>query len=119
MNYNNPPPNTTIASRLAAKKQELASLTELLRHSSALVSDLQRLAANLDTLSEGTGAVAGVMQNWNNVMRAVALAALNLSSLEREDYEQGRGGKEGDVEGDEDIKSVLPETLVRMNIEKE
>lgn len=64
-----------LETRLSEKKRELENLLQLQQLSGDLVKELQVLAGKLDTLADGTEAVAAVLQNWGNIIRAVTLAS--------------------------------------------
>ncbi|KAF2635143.1 hypothetical protein P280DRAFT_474064 [Massarina eburnea CBS 473.64] len=91
-----------LLARIAEKKAELASLKDLQMLSAGLADQMQTLAEKLSTLSDGTEAVAAVLSNWHNVLRAIKMASSGLpKSKDEEDAE-----KEGEP--------PLPQTLVRI-----
>lgn len=61
--------------RIAEKKTELANLQELKNLSDQLAEQMQQLEARLETLSDGTEAIAMVMANWASVLGAIGLAS--------------------------------------------
>lgn len=61
--------------RINEKKAELASLKELQTLSKALADQMEQLEEKLGTLSDGTEAVAAVLSNWHNVLRAISMAS--------------------------------------------
>lgn len=63
-----------LAAHVAEKKRELAGFQELVFLSDNLVQQLSEYAENADSLASGTEAVAAVLKNWSNVIRAVTLA---------------------------------------------
>ncbi|KAF2018214.1 hypothetical protein BU24DRAFT_343550 [Aaosphaeria arxii CBS 175.79] len=93
-----------LAARIAEKKAELANLKELQALSAGLADQMQTLADKLDTLSDGTEAVAAVLSNWHNVLRAINMASTKLPKPKEED------------DGTKDNSSglPLPQTLVRI-----
>lgn len=95
------PGTSLLASRVAEKKRELASLLQLQQLSSDLVNDLESLASHAGSLADGTEAVAAVMKNWGNITRALSLASTNLVNFTQQDYEK---------------EEPLPETLVRVRL---
>jgi hypothetical protein len=81
-----------LLARIAEKKAELASLKDLQALSGGLADQMQMLADKLQTLSSGTegvlcrpifptgsywhvAAVAAVLSNWHNVLRAINMAS--------------------------------------------
>lgn len=68
---------------------------------------MQQLEDKLNTLSNGTEAVAAVMGNWNTVLRAIYMASQKIPKPK----EDGDGGK-----GEETRE--LPQTLVRIPIQQ-
>lgn len=64
-----------LLSRINEKKAELASLKELQTLSKALADQMEQLEEKLGTLSDGTEAVAAVLSNWHNVLRAISMAS--------------------------------------------
>ncbi|KAF2872478.1 DASH complex subunit Dad2-domain-containing protein [Massariosphaeria phaeospora] len=93
-----------LAARIAEKKAELANLKELQALSAGLADQMNQLAEKLTTLSDGTEAVAAVLSNWHNVLRAINMASTKLPKPKDED------------EGEEkpDPEPPLPQTLVRI-----
>jgi DASH complex subunit DAD2 len=67
--------------RIASKKAELASLKELQALSAGMADQMQQLEDKLSTLTDGTEAVAAVLSNWHNVLRAVNMASCKCSYL--------------------------------------
>jgi DASH complex subunit DAD2 len=67
--------SSALQSRIAEKKQELASLKELQALSAGLADQMEQLELKLGTLSDGTEAVATVLSNWGNVLRAIGMAS--------------------------------------------
>ncbi|KAH9811164.1 DASH Dad2-domain-containing protein [Teratosphaeria destructans] len=93
--------SSLLQTRINEKKLELENLRQLRDLSAGLAGQMQQLEEKLGTLSSGTEAVAAVMGNWGNVLRAIHMASAKIPS-----------GKE--EEGEE----VLPQTLVRIPIEQ-
>ncbi|KAL6703227.1 DASH complex subunit dad2 [Coniothyrium glycines] len=94
-----------LLARIAEKKAELANLKDLQALSGGLADQMQLLADKLQTLSDGTEAVAAVLSNWHNVLRAINMASTKLPKPKDEE----------DI-GDEQVGDVppLPQTLVRI-----
>lgn len=54
---------------------ELENLKQLRDLSAGLAGQMQQLEEKLATLSNGTEAVAAVLGNWHNVLRAIHMAS--------------------------------------------
>ena len=70
--------SSALQSRINEKKLELESLKQLRDLSAGLAGQMQQLEEKLSTLSNGTEAVAAVMQNWHAVLRAIHMASCEL-----------------------------------------
>lgn len=70
--------SSSIAQRLADKQRELEHFTQLQQMSHSLVEELEALEQKLQNLADGTQAVALVLQNWGNIVRALTLASCKL-----------------------------------------
>ena len=81
-----------LLARIEEKKAELAHLKELQELSGAVATQMENLEQKLSTLSDGTEgecvtsvnkqvltdtAIATVMGNWHNVLRAINMASCN------------------------------------------
>lgn len=66
---------THLQSRIASKRAELENLRQLRDLSADLAAQLGALEAKLATLRDGTQSVALVLANWDNVLRAIGMAA--------------------------------------------
>ena len=55
---------------------ELENLKQLRDLSAGLAGQMQQLEEKLATLSNGTEAVAAVLGNWHNVLRAIHMASV-------------------------------------------
>ncbi|KAL4861610.1 hypothetical protein BDV12DRAFT_179983 [Aspergillus spectabilis] len=102
--------SSALAARIASKKAELENLVQLRDMSNALAGQMEALQAKLETLKDGTEAVACVLANWDNVLRAITMASTKMTTL------NGMAEKET---GTDDIDKVSPEfplpaTLVRI-----
>lgn len=93
-----------LVARINEKKAELASLKELQALSAGLADQMQQLEDKLSTLSDGTEAIAAVLSNWHNVLRAINMASAKLP-------------KPKDTEAGEETVP-LPVTLVRIPTEQ-
>ncbi|KAF2652482.1 hypothetical protein K491DRAFT_769977 [Lophiostoma macrostomum CBS 122681] len=93
-----------LVARIAEKKAELANLKELQALSAGLADQMQMLADKLSTLSDGTEAVAAVLSNWHNVLRAINMASTKLPKPKEDE----------DAEKKPEPELPLPQTLVRI-----
>ncbi|KAK4251659.1 hypothetical protein VTI28DRAFT_9911 [Corynascus sepedonium] len=91
-----------LVARVNEKKAELENLKELRDLSAAVATQMEALEQKLATLSDGTEAIALVLSNWHNVLRAINMASAKLPTLAAES---------GDGE------TSLPQTLVRIPTE--
>ncbi|KAH8678095.1 DASH complex subunit Dad2-domain-containing protein [Xylariales sp. PMI_506] len=99
-----------LQARINEKKAELENLRELRNLSAAVADQMEALEQKLSTLSDGTEAIATVLGNWHNVLRAINMASAKLPKpLESEDELNAT------PEGTEPIP--LPQTLVRIPTE--
>lgn len=97
-----------LVARINEKKAELENLKQLRDLSGGLAAQMQALEEKLSTLSEGTEAVAAVLSNWHNVLRAINMASMKVPK-------PGPAEDEGNPDDSPDIP--LPQTLVRIPIE--
>lgn len=67
--------SSALQSRINEKKLELESLKQLRDLSAGLAEQMQTLEAKLATLSDGTEAIAAVMEKWHTVLRAINIAS--------------------------------------------
>lgn len=88
-----------LVARVNEKKAELENLKELRDLSAAVATQMEALEQKLATLSDGTEAIALVMGNWHNVLRAINMASSKLAKPQNED------------------EAALPQTLVRIPTE--
>ncbi|EFW98799.1 dash complex subunit [Grosmannia clavigera kw1407] len=70
--------SVSLQTRVNEKKEELENLKQLRDLSAAVASQMEALENKLSTLSDGTEAIAVVMANWNNVLRAINMATTKL-----------------------------------------
>ncbi|KAK8180367.1 DASH complex subunit Dad2-domain-containing protein [Phyllosticta capitalensis] len=92
-----------LLARIEEKKRELANLKDLKALSAGLADQMEQLEQKLATLSDGTEAVAAVLSNWHNVLRAISMASAKIPQPKEEEEEQ-----------DEKEDIPLPQTLVRI-----
>ncbi|OCK94010.1 uncharacterized protein K441DRAFT_696832 [Cenococcum geophilum 1.58] len=96
-----------LLARINEKKAELANLKELQALSAGLADQMQTLEEKLATLSDGTEAIAAVLSNWHNVLRAINIASTKIS--------KPKEGEEEEAESKKPESEVpLPQTLVRI-----
>ncbi|KAK9313477.1 DASH complex subunit Dad2-domain-containing protein [Lipomyces starkeyi] len=111
--------NSILASRIAEKKQELESLMQLRDLSSSFATQMVQLQEKLATLVDGTEAVALIVGNWDSILRAINLASANLVTREEARKTNTQQGDPENGKSVVDHKSQLPETFVRIRIDKE
>ncbi|KHN98314.1 DASH complex, subunit Dad2 [Metarhizium album ARSEF 1941] len=117
-----------LLARIEEKKAELQSLRELRDLSAAVSNQMEALEQKLTTLSDGTEAIAAVMGNWHNVLRAINMA----SSMFRDETESSTTANEASLffaaklakpSSDASMEDApasnesLPQTLVRIPTE--
>ncbi|KAL9124112.1 MAG: hypothetical protein Q9217_006527 [Psora testacea] len=93
--------------RINEKKAELENLQQLRDLSGGLAAQMQALQEKLSTLSDGTEAVATVLSNWHNVMRAINMASTKVPKPSENNAEALHP----------ELQTPLPQTLVRVPIE--
>ncbi|KAH7040765.1 DASH complex subunit Dad2-domain-containing protein [Microdochium trichocladiopsis] len=103
--------SASLVARVNEKKAELESLKELRDLSAEMATQMEALEQKLATLSDGTEAMATVMSNWHNVLRAINMASAKLPQPKMNDEED-----EGEPK-DEQEPLPLPQTLVRIPTE--
>ncbi|CAK7203356.1 DASH complex subunit dad2 [Sporothrix eucalyptigena] len=92
----------SLQTRVNEKREELENLKQLRDLSAAVASQMEALEEKLSTLSDGTEAIATVMANWHNVLRAINMASTKLPRAPTET---------------EDSSVALPQMLVRIPTE--
>lgn len=113
--------SSILQARIGEKKAELENLRQLRDLSAGLAGQMQQLEDKLSTLSDGTQAVAEVLGNWNNVLRAIHMASgKDCTSYEvygaDTDVATAKIPKPKEAEGEEE--TPLPQTLVRIPIQQ-
>jgi DASH complex subunit DAD2 len=78
--------------------------------SNDLAGQMEALQAKLETLKEGTEAVACVLANWDNVLRAITMASTRLTTLKQVAEQDPTAAEKDNVSTD----TPLPATLVRI-----
>ncbi|KAM0272876.1 hypothetical protein ACHAQH_008530 [Verticillium albo-atrum] len=99
-------PSPALVARIEEKKAELDNLKQLRDLSAAVASQMEALEQQLSTLSDGTEAIATVIGNWHNVLRAINMASTKIPKPTDEHIDETK----------ESIPS-LPQTLVRIPTE--
>ncbi|KAG8628655.1 hypothetical protein KVT40_002520 [Elsinoe batatas] len=97
--------SSVLQQRIVEKKAELENLKQLRDLSAGLAGQMEQLEQKLSTLSTGTEAVAAVLSNWHNVLRAISLASTKLPAPKDNET----------IETTEE--PALPQTLVRIPIQ--
>ncbi|KAI1376181.1 DASH complex subunit Dad2-domain-containing protein [Hypoxylon crocopeplum] len=97
-----------LVARVNEKKAELENLKELRDLSAAVANQMEALEQKLATLSDGTEAIATVVGNWHNVLRAINMASAKIPSPQNADETQPKAQEDS---------LPLPQTLVRIPTE--
>ncbi|OQE14328.1 hypothetical protein PENFLA_c039G09418 [Penicillium flavigenum] len=103
--------SSALSARIAAKKAELENLRQLRDLSGTLAIQMQALDNKISTLKDGTEAVAYVLSNWDNVLRAITLSSNKAGGL----YEPTESDSKNVEKPRNDAR--LPSTLVRIPAE--
>ncbi|KAK8129566.1 hypothetical protein PG999_001946 [Apiospora kogelbergensis] len=98
--------SAALLSRINEKKAELENLKELRDLSAAVANEMEALETKLSTLSDGTEAIATVLNNWHNVLRAINMASAKIP----------KPNENKEAASDEET-TPLPQTLVRIPTE--
>ncbi|PMD23540.1 hypothetical protein NA56DRAFT_643642 [Hyaloscypha hepaticicola] len=101
-----------LLARINEKKAELENLKQLRDLSAGLAGQMQMLEEKLATLSDGTEAVATVLGNWHNVLRAISMASMKIPKPKDEE-----DSIKVNVEKKTESELPLPQTLVRIPTE--
>ncbi|MCJ1334607.1 hypothetical protein MMC10_011319 [Thelotrema lepadinum] len=108
-----------LVTRINEKKEELENLTQLRDLSAQLAGQMETLKGRVEVLGRGTEAVAAVLANWHNVLRAISMASTKLPqpapSTAADGTQQEEATSTKKVEG----KIPLPATLVRIPVEEQ
>ncbi|CAJ2511471.1 Uu.00g070960.m01.CDS01 [Anthostomella pinea] len=99
--------SAALLARISEKKAELDNLQELRDLSAAVADQMEALELKLSTLSDGTEAIATVMGNWHNVLRAINMASAKIPTPRIAD----------DEESTPEDTVPLPQTLIRIPTE--
>jgi len=85
--------------------------------SGVLASQMQGLEEKLATLRDGAEAIACVMANWENVLRAISMASMKVSEIKDVEGISGDMVQPGGELREEMRQPPLPVTLVRIPAE--
>ncbi|OZJ03477.1 hypothetical protein BZG36_02741 [Bifiguratus adelaidae] len=101
------PANNALLMRLQEKQKEYDNLVQVRDMSKQLVTYFEELAKSMEGLSDGSHAIASVLNNWNHVFRLMSLA-----------HEQAPDQIEGSENGSiaEDNNAGLP-TMVKVPVQ--
>ncbi|KAF2759450.1 hypothetical protein EJ05DRAFT_498664 [Pseudovirgaria hyperparasitica] len=97
--------SAALVQKIEDKKAELAALKQLQQLSAGVADQMQILEEKLSTLANGTEAVAAVLSNWHNVLRAINMASMKLPKPKNTEEQEDDAKKE---------ETPLPQTLVRI-----
>ncbi|PSK33550.1 hypothetical protein B9Z65_7437 [Elsinoe australis] len=97
--------SSALQQRIVEKKAELENLKQLRDLSAGLAGQMEQLEEKLSTLSNGTEAVAAVLSNWHNVLRAISLASAKIPK------------PKDDADPEAAEEPALPQTLVRIPVQ--
>ncbi|KAH3682207.1 hypothetical protein WICPIJ_006828 [Wickerhamomyces pijperi] len=98
---------------VSQKTKELQTLKAIKLLSDSLLDQLTSLETGLQTISDGTDAVALVIGNWDMIIKAVSLASMGLGKYQEEEFQSVFN------EDEQDEKRIpLPELLVRLRVEE-
>ncbi|KAI9877904.1 MAG: hypothetical protein M1830_002459 [Pleopsidium flavum] len=100
-----------LLARINEKRTELENLKQLRDLSAGLAGQMQTLEEKLATLASGTEAVAAVLANWHNVLRAINMASMKIPKPKTDTGEEAEADAEVKTAG-QDVP--LPQTLVRI-----
>lgn len=95
---------TSVQTAIEKKKEELLQLKVLNKYTYDLVLQLEEIQEKLQTMGEGVESVALILSNWQNVINSISLASMGVMKYSAKDYEE---------------QHPLPETLVRIKLDKE
>jgi DASH complex subunit DAD2 len=90
--------------KIAEKRADLQKLQEFRQLTNELATSLEQVGEKLDIMKDGTESVSLILANWQNVVKSISLASLGLMKYSDQDYE---------------IKTPLPEALVRIKLDKD
>ncbi|CAZ86361.1 unnamed protein product [Tuber melanosporum] len=110
-----------LSARINEKKQELENLQALRDLSAGLASQMQQLEEKLGTLADGTEAVAAVLSNWHNVLRAIAMASSKIPipkdpAADDNPFAPTKKTDENEDLGKDGNGVPMPQTLVRIPV---
>ncbi|KAK9543791.1 DASH complex subunit dad2 [Aspergillus fumigatus] len=104
-----------LSSRIVSKKAELENLMRLRDLSGAMAMQMQVLETKISTLRDGTEAMACVLANWDNVLRAISMASTKAAvSISKKDQSSSVESGQNLI-----VEQRLPVTLVRIPAEEQ
>ncbi|EHY60623.1 hypothetical protein ABEF95_005218 [Exophiala dermatitidis] len=108
-----------LQTRIAAKRAELENLRALRDLSANLATQLSTLEEKLGTLRDGSQSVALVLANWENVLRAINMAAMKVPKPANVDEDENQDADAaGDTRGTSGSSAQdLPVPLVRIPVQ--
>ncbi|EEB06328.1 DASH complex subunit Dad2 [Schizosaccharomyces japonicus yFS275] len=75
--------SSSLAKKLEEKQHEYASVCNLRDLSRDLADRFEKMAVKLESLSNGTEAVASVLDNWKEIFQTIRLASSHAGTLVR------------------------------------
>ncbi|KIW14691.1 hypothetical protein PV08_07475 [Exophiala spinifera] len=110
---------SALQTRINAKRAELENLRQLRDLSGNLADQLSALEGKLSTLKDGAQSVALVLANWENVLRAINMAAMKVPvPKDDNDAEEKDLDGNGDSEKKKKAGQELPVPLVRIPVQR-
>lgn len=95
---------SSVQAAIEEKREELLQLKVLNKYTYDLVLQLEEIQEKLLTMGDGVESVALILSNWQNVINSISLASMGVLKHSSKDYKD---------------KQPLPETLVRIKLDKE
>ncbi|KIW59401.1 hypothetical protein PV05_03853 [Exophiala xenobiotica] len=117
-------PNQTqsaLQTRINSKRAELENLLQLRDLSANLANQLSTLEQKLGTLKDGAHSVALVLANWENVLRAINMAAMKVPIPKDQNDNNGEQTEiddEKEKEKEKETAQELPVPLVRIPVQQ-
>ncbi|KAK6386229.1 uncharacterized protein PV06_06873 [Exophiala oligosperma] len=110
---------SALQTRINAKRAELENLRQLRDLSGNLADQLSALEGKLSTLKDGAQSVALVLANWENVLRAINMAAMKVPVPKDDDGAEQKDVDENDDSGKKkEAAQELPVPLVRIPVQQ-
>jgi len=115
-------PNQTqsaLQTRINSKRAELENLSQLRDLSANLANQLSTLEQKLGTLKDGAHSVALVLANWENVLRAINMAAMKVPIPKDQNDNNGEQTEiDDEKEKEKETAQELPVPLVRIPVQQ-